>query len=70
MTKRDYELIASAPADAHAQIGATAHFQPGQNLAVFYGHRLSCEALVTTLKANNSRFNREQFLAACTGASK
>jgi hypothetical protein len=66
LTRSDFDLIAAAMVDAHAQISATPYFRPGQDLAAFYGHRLTCENLATALKTINPHFNRERFLAACT----
>lgn len=67
MTRKDFTLLASALADAHAQIIVTPYI--ADQLSAMAGHRIVCENLADALRAANPRFDRERFLAACTSAT-
>ena len=70
MTKKDYERIARAMMATRVSVAngypvATNEAErerDGQRSAV---HRECCYALADTLKAENARFDRARFLAAC-----
>lgn len=67
MTRKDYIILSSALADAHAQILAMPYI--ADQFSAMAGHRLACESLVDALRAANPRFNHELFLTACISAT-